>query len=128
LASLPAVFRNLCQELEPLAGKTFGRLLQDPNTNIAAIRKIKNYSKKLIASAKSEAENNAATAVYYGAIASALVFHDQTITRLSYSTLTESFSGLVEHKWLTPDLAELYERACKYCMVKADPEDPQKNE
>lgn len=108
--SLPTILRRLCQELRPLAGKPFGALLTDPSTDIAAIRKIKDFSKKMVRSVKSEAEHDVAATVYYAAIASAFVFHDQRITKFSYESLKNSFSALKEHTWLTPDLAGLFKK------------------
>jgi hypothetical protein len=118
--ALPTVLRRMFEQLRPLAGKPFGDLLKEPNTDIAAIVKIKDYSKKMVASAKSEAEHDAATAIYYAAIASALVFHNKTITKLSYKNLRDSFWTLSKQAWLTPDLAELFEKARKLCQDKTE--------
>ncbi|MHC4109504.1 MAG: hypothetical protein ACYSUY_00415 [Planctomycetota bacterium] len=117
--ALPTILRRLCQELRPLAGKAFGDLLKDPKTDIAAIRKIKDYSKKMVGCAKSETEHDAATAIYYAAIASALVFHNQRITKFSYESLNNSFSTLTGHNWLTPDLAQLLKEASEFCREEA---------
>ena len=118
--SLPKILRHLCQELRPMAGKPFGDLLKEPNTDIAAIEKIKDYSKKIVASAKSEAEHDAAAAIYYAAIASALVYHKKTITKFSYKNLRDSFSALTDQAWLTPDLVALFEDASKLCQEKTE--------
>jgi len=116
--SLPRVLRRLYQELKPLGSKPFGSLLHDPEADMSVITKIKDCSKKLVASAKSEAEHDAATVIYYAAIASALVFHDQRITSFSYANLMSSFGALQEHSWLTAELVELYREACKLCQKK----------
>lgn len=118
--SLPKILRRLRQELRPLEGKSFGDLLKEPNTDIAAIEKIKEYSKKMVASAKSEAEHDAAAAIYYAAIASALVYHNKTITKFSYKNLRDSFSALSGQAWLNPDLAALFEEARKLCQEKTE--------
>ena len=70
-------------------------------------------------SAKSEAEHDAATAVYFAAIASALLFHDRKITTFSYKSLDESFSKLINEKWIVKDIAELFDRACRVCRQKS---------
>ena len=117
--SLPTIIRRVCQELQPLAGEPFGNLLQDPETDITTIRRIKDYSKKLAMSARSEAEHDAATAIYFAAIASALVFHDRKITTYSYKSLDESFSKLINETWIAKDISELFSKACKVCNQKS---------
>lgn len=119
LESLPTVVRRACQELQPLAGESFGNLLQDPGTDITTIRRIKDYSKKLTKAAESEIEHDAAGAIYYAAIAGALVFHEKKITSFSYEELVDSFSVLTKNSWLTPDLARLFRKARKLCQKKA---------
>lgn len=116
--ALPNILRRLCQELQPLAGKPFGELLKDPKTDITAIKKIKDYSKKMVGCAKSEAEHDVAAAIYYTAIANALIFHNQRITKFSYESLKNSFSTLTGHNWLTPDLAVLLKKASEFCQEK----------
>lgn len=116
--SLPRVLRRLYQELKPLGSRPFGTLLQDPEADMSVIKKIKDCSKKLVESAKSEAEHDAATAVYYAAIASALVFHDQRITSFSYVNLMNSFASLKEQSWLTAELVKLYGEAYDSCQEK----------
>jgi hypothetical protein len=115
---LPIVIRRLCKELQPLSGEPFGKLLEDSKTNVEVLNKIKGYSKKLVTAAKSEAENDAATVVYYAAIASALFFHDQKITRFSYKDLEQSFSCLVKNSWIPMDLINLFEKASLLCKKK----------
>jgi len=117
--SLPTIIRRVCQELHPLAGEPFGNLLQDPETNITTIRRIKDYSKKLTTAAESEIEYDAAGAIYYAAIAGALVFHNKKITKFPYGELRDSFSVLMKNSWLTPDLAQLFIEARKLCQKKA---------
>jgi hypothetical protein len=119
VGSLPKVLRRLCQELGPLASEPFGKLLQDPNTDLRAIRRIKGYSKKLVSRARSDAEHDAAVAIYYAAIANALLFHNRRITKFSYVGLKESFSAIVEQNWLTADLKRLFNDACEFCDGKA---------
>ena len=87
--------------------------------NEKLVEKIKDYSKKLVISAKSDAEHDAATAVYFAAIASALISHDRKITTFSYKSLDESFSRLTNEKWITEDIAELFSRACRVCRQKS---------
>jgi hypothetical protein len=116
---LPTVLMRMFRELRPFAGESFNSLLLDPETDVSALKKIKSFSKKLVEAAKSEAEHDAAAAIYYAAIASVLVFHNQRITTFSYESLADSFSTSVENNWLTPGLVELFKKAGEFCQKKA---------
>ena len=117
--SLPDILQRLCRQLQPHIGERFGKVLKDPKTDILVIKKIKDYSKKLVLSAKSEAEHDAATVIYFAAIASALLFHNRKMTKFSYKTLEESFSRLANTTWVTGDIAELLRKACVVCRQKS---------
>jgi hypothetical protein len=116
---LPSTLGQLCHSIGLLAGETISELLTNPSSDIAAIRRIKRYSKGLSAQAKSTAENDVAIAIYYAAIAHALVFHDRRITRFSFERLESSFSCLVKEKWISKDLSVLLKAAGKCCKEKA---------
>jgi hypothetical protein len=119
LESLPVILQRLCRQLQPNVGKQFRKVLKDPQTDILVIKKIKDYSKKLVVSAKSEAEHDAATVIYFAAIASALLFHNTKITKFSHKTLDESFSKLINEKWINADIAELFSQAQLVCRRKS---------
>ena len=115
LESLPPVLRALSEELKSVSGLPLGDLLQDSQTKIAFIRRIKDFAKELGSSAKDKVERDVALAVYFAAIAVALVFHDVRISQYSYKELAQSFETLAEHDWTTLSLANLYKEARKYC-------------
>jgi hypothetical protein len=119
LESLPVILQRLCRQLQPHLGEQFKKVLKDPQTDILVIRKIKDYSKRFVTSARSEAEHDAATVIYFAAIASALLFHDIKITKFSYKTLDESFSKLIGEKWINADIAELFSQARLVCRKKS---------
>lgn len=116
---LPAALGQLCHTIGLLAGETIFDLLQNPSTDISVIERIKKYGKGLSANAESKAEHDAATAIYYAAIAHALAFHDQRITKFSYKKLETSFSRLAKEKWITRDLSVLFKIAGKYSKEKS---------
>ena len=118
LESLPPVLRALSEELKSVSGLPLGDLLQDSQTKIAVIRRIKDFAKELGNSAKDKIEREVALAVYFAAIAGALVFHDVRISQYDYRHLEQSFKALGEHDWITPSLATLYKEARKYCTRK----------
>ena len=112
---LPNVLAQLCEDIKPFAGDSFGFLLNDPDTDLSVIKRIKNYSKSLSKNVRSEAERDVVAAIYYAAIANALVNHNQRITSFSYENLLRVFSSMIEAEWVTPKLKNLFERAHKYC-------------
>ena len=116
--SLPEIVSRLCRDLQPISGNAFGKILLDPKSDIDAIEKIRHYSKKMAETAKSGPEHDAATTIYYAAIANAMVFHDKRITKFSYESLEKSFTTLTAHQWLTPDLSELFSKAVVICHNK----------
>lgn len=116
---LPSALGQLCHSIGLLAGETISELLKNPSTDIAAIKRLKHYSKELSAQAKSTAGNDVAIAIYYASIAHALVFHDRRITRFSYERLESSFRYLVKEKWISKDLSILLKAAGRYCKKKA---------
>lgn len=106
---------TLCKELMPLSEKPLGEVLLDPDTDLKAVKTIKEYAKELAVRKSSEADHASAIAMYYAAIASALAFHDEKITTHSYEYLRSAFAELVEKPWLPPELATLFVMAAKAC-------------
>ena len=118
--ALPAILGKLQGELLPLAGKSLGEVLLDANTELNAIKSIKDYGKKLAARRDSEADHSAATAIYFAAIASALLFHGERITSYSYEHLRESFNELRESTWIPSELYRHLSKACRMCEKKRE--------
>ena len=113
--SLPAVLRGLSSGLQSLAGLPIGELLQDPKTDIATIKKIKQYAKESGTTGSSEDKNDVFLAVYYAAIASALVFHNEKITQHSYKDLEQYFSSFMQKDWVLEEIKELFHGAQNHC-------------
>jgi hypothetical protein len=106
---------NLRCTIDALSGEPIGRLLCDPKTDIALIRRIKDYGRRLSTSTKSKPEHRAANTVYYAAIAHALVHHDARITTYSYADLRKSFARLAKEHWLPEALMGSFVRAEQVC-------------
>ena len=115
-----AILVHLCREAYRALGKTIGKLLHDPHTPLTDILRIKQFYKNSAKSGKSDAEYDTRTAVYYAAIASALVFHNQKICKFSYKSLHDYFSLLSQENWIPPDLVQLFAKACQCCQEKMD--------
>ena len=123
LKYLPAALR-LMIDLPDSSQKSVGEVVLNEKIHIHMVRKVKDYAKKLSVSTTSAAEKDAATAIYYAAIANALVFKDARITRYSYKTLKDKFSSLCEKPWLPPEFIEIFKKACSFCqneMAKKPP-------
>ena len=118
LESLPDVLRSLSEELQSVSRLPLEKLLQNPKTKTAVLRKIKDFGKELGTSSKDELERDVALAIYYAAIAGALVFHNVKISEYSHKQLEQSFETLSKHPWIPLNLAGLYKKACEYCRKK----------
>jgi len=114
--SLPSVVKGLSSRLHSIAGRPIGDLLQDHTTDIDTIRKIKQYAKESGTSTDSEDENDVFLAVYYAAIASALLFHNDKITKHSYKELERFFYSFTKKNWMLDELIGLFKKGQKYCQ------------
>ena len=115
IETLPTVLRSLSEELQSISGKPLGDLLLSSKTKMALIRRIKDFAKELGASAKDEVEREVALAIYFVAIANALVYHNVKISQYSYTELEQSFETLSGHDWIPLNLGRLFKKAHKYC-------------
>jgi len=113
---LPDILTVVCEKLRPFTGCSFRALLLDPETDLTILETIKALHKKQAESIASEPRQAVATAIYYAAIASALVHHDVRITKLSYENLRPSFEELAQSDWLPTDLKQLMVQAHESCL------------
>lgn len=122
--TLPATLSYVLDEFTPFVGCSVEALLFDPDSDPSVIWQIKEQYRQKAESCPSELERQVATVIYYAAIASALLFHEETlfrvnrITLFSYRELEEHFSQLLDIDWLTQDLAHLFKRACAICQER----------
>ncbi len=98
--------------------ETIGDLLWNRETTTSVLKRLKKFGKSLFSKGKIASQRDIGLAIYYGAIANALVFHDVRITRLSYLDLYRSFIALAEKEWMSPQLQSLFRRAHEYCKAK----------
>ena len=109
---------HLQSVVSSIADRPIERLIQDSETDVALLRQVKEYGKKLSDNAEAKAESHVANTVYYAAIASALVFHDKRITKYSYKDLEKYFRRLDKEKWIQETLRGLFSRAAEYCQMR----------
>ncbi len=113
--SLPVVLNWPSHEVLAVSGQTMGELLLDSGTDLAVIKTLKNYAKELVHRGPQGSKQTVVTAIYYAAIANALVFHQLRITRYSYRTLEEAYTKLEQKSWISSELKELFQKACVLC-------------
>lgn len=118
LDSLVGTMERLAKDIQSLANKPLGEVLTDPKTDADLLVAVKDYVKKLCSSVVSPSGSPIALTIYYAAIASSLVHHNQKISQHSYESLRQSFTELSQKKWMVSELAELFSRADGICQEK----------
>ena len=98
---------------EARPGRRLGEVLLDPRTNLGLLRTIKDHWKAVSLRVPDGAEHAGAIALYYAAIAAALVHHGTLITKNSPAELSEALATLVAKPWLPRDLRGLMESASR---------------
>ena len=93
------------------ASNTVGELLLRSDVPVDILTCIKDYSKQQTTIRASAAVQEVAVAVYYAAIASALVFDGVKISRHSYEDLCKGWQALSRKPWLAPDLVKHFAQA-----------------
>jgi hypothetical protein len=112
---LPKALAQVCKDIQPFTGNSYGALINDPLTDVTILKKIKDDYKKLAQHISSDDEYDVVTVIYYASIASALVYHGQRITSFSYDHLNEKYVSLLKNTWLTSDLRNLFQKARNCC-------------
>ena len=113
---LPAIIGLLRKKFMPHEGRSIGNMLMDAKSDLEAIKEIRRYAKRLTSRKYSEARHAVAIAIYFAAIASALIFHNVKITTHSYESLKTSFENLAEKSWMPTDLVGLFRKAHRACQ------------
>jgi hypothetical protein len=96
-----------------IAGPPLWELLLDPGTEVAVLRRIKEYAKEMGQKAKSEVERDALLAVYFAAIAAARLSHSQQITEHSDHDIREFLRVFATSSWVPQRFCDLFARASR---------------
>jgi hypothetical protein len=107
---------HLCYISGIAAGESIRSLLINPETDIELIKKIKEYGKNLYQDAKTDVAMDTANAIYYAAIAHALIYQDLKITKFSYEELEKAFSFFTQTDWVSTELLNLLTSAAQFCL------------
>jgi hypothetical protein len=90
--------------------------LTDEHAGLAALTDVKNWAKGLARAGKAEPDHTVVTAVYYCAIAAALLRHGRLITKYRPGELAESFLRLSDALWIPQTLRTSLRDACRRCQ------------
>ncbi len=118
LGNLSEHLTTLCRISGIESERSVRDLLTCRETDVRLLKIIRDHFKR-----KSKCTNpdlrKVATAVYYAAIAYALVMHDLKITKFSNKDLSEAFSRLSDAEWIPRVLADLFGEASIYCQHRS---------
>jgi hypothetical protein len=110
---LTSVLTHVYKEIRCQEGHSVGKCLLDARTDMAVLRQIKERHQRIAKTSRSKAEQYVATAVYFSAIASAWVFHQEKITSYSWVDLRDALTKVLDKPWIDGQIKELLERAAK---------------
>jgi len=113
-SSLPDFITGQVQDLVSISGKPMGELIQDPQTDLLTLRKIKEHCKLGGTAADSKEEQDAFMAVYFAVIASALIFHEIRISHHKEEDLQCFFNSFSKKPWVLQELRTLFDKACHH--------------
>ena len=113
--SLPVVLDWTGRKVLSASGRKIGDLLVDTKTDLEVLRGLKEYGKTMASGTSVKAKQVAATAIYYAAIASVLVFHEHKISHHSYERLDKAFTKLERKSWVSPELKDFFGKAQAFC-------------
>ena len=113
--SLPVVLDWTGRKVLSASGRKIGDLLVEPKTDLEVLRGLKEYGKTMASGTSAKAKQAAATAIYYAAIASILVFHEHKISHHSYERLDKAFTKIERKPWVWPELKDLFQKARAFC-------------
>ena len=118
LEVLPQILGHLCQKLRPFSGEALRTLLLDPQSDLVVLERIKDHAKELGTRAGSDIEREVTLAIYFAAIAAALLHHRTKISEHPWRQLEQSFRTVSKRPWIPADLLHHFTRAADYCKDK----------
>jgi len=113
VSRLPEELGTICRELRPFSGGSIGLLLTHPETDPQVLERIKDHAKEQGEAVASKVERDVAKAVYFAAIAAALVFHNTRISKQSDRHLARAFDALSKRQAVPSELRSLFQQACR---------------
>jgi hypothetical protein len=99
----------------PEPTSTIGNVLRNRTTTVSVLERLKELGRRLFSEGRTAPQRDVGLTIYYGAIASAMVFHNVRITRLSYQELQQPFAALADKTWMPPKFQAIFREACRVC-------------
>lgn len=116
---LPGHLSALCDMSGLSKTETWKTIINNDKAELDLLIKIKDYFKTLLSTSRNETEHQIYTSIYYAAIASALLHHQERISSYSFEKLAVNYERLIKEVWLPEYILELYRKAQIYCRQKA---------
>jgi len=110
-----------CGGLRTVAGPPIEELLRDRVTDLAVLKRIKEYAKALGKNAKSGIERDVFLAVYFAAIAAARVYHNERVTEHPDERLVRFLRAFARAAWMPAGLGGLFTQAAQHRLGNAQP-------
>jgi len=99
-------------------GPRLGELLLDPTTDLAVLRRVKEYAKSLGKDAGSEVQKDVFLAIYFAAIAAAVTSHEQRITEHTDEDLARFLESFALAAWMPKTLRSCFTEAARWCRAR----------
>ena len=120
--TLSAGMNRPIAEIQALLDRSVKETLLDSRCDLAVLKAVKDYSKKLSAMVASGPQTLITATIYYAAVASAMLYHSQQISQYTQENLAERFLALTQRSWIDRDLLDLFARAAVTCrQIRTDP-------
>jgi len=100
--------------LQPNHPGNISGVLQDEASELESLSHIKDYAKQRTKSLSHGPEFEAATVIYFAAIANALCYHGQNISKNTPEKLSRSFRQFSDPSWIAPPLRVLFQQAVSH--------------
>jgi len=101
--------------ISSVAGEMHVDILLDASTSVEVLNVIKDYFKTIASMHIHENEYAVATVMYYCSIASAAVYHKQSISSLSDADLSDAFMQFNKKSWICREVKRLFSKAISVC-------------
>ena len=102
-------------EIRGFLDRSMKETLLDPQCDLVLLKAIKDHSKRLSAMVASGPQTLMTATVYYGAVAAALIYHNQRISQYTIEDLAGRFLALTQRSWIDLELRDLFTRAAAIC-------------
>ena len=101
-----------------ISDKSLCDILTDKTSDLQLLKILKAFGKQICYTIIYENENAMGSTVYHGAIAAAIIYHGEKISRNSYEKLADAFEMLAAKQWMLLALGDLFSQAIKICRQK----------